>query len=344
MPLNEIELHGRIRMLARLRSMQQERARRQAILSAFGDRKGGDPPAVPALDRTAILLFGPAGGSQVQVMSALGGAATAAYAETAELALERLRRADIDVVVITARHDLDAIAAFCRTVREDRRFADLPILWLAEAALLSEADEPVGWGASDVLLQPVHPELLRLRLKSWVRLQRLRRELQGGLGAAGGAVAIDRLTGLYGHSFLHCYLDRQIGSPRPPGRTLAVITVAPVAMDRINRTIGYPGGDRFLIELGKTISQSCRSEDLTCRYGGDRFCVVLGSIRGKDGRAVARRIGRALEQADWNGADLAPREPMFHLGFAERQAEDDAISLLRRAFQARLNAGLRAVS
>ena len=105
LPVEDTELYARIRALSRLAMLEVELRRRERVLAAFGVRASHDARGVPALDRTGILLIGPAGGDQVQVMSALGGAATAAYAETAEAALERLRRGDLDVAVVTAARD-----------------------------------------------------------------------------------------------------------------------------------------------------------------------------------------------------------------------------------------------
>ena len=68
--------------------METERRRREAVLSQFGVLPAPEMPGVPAIDRVGILLIGPAGGDKVQVMTALGGAATAAHAETAEGAID----------------------------------------------------------------------------------------------------------------------------------------------------------------------------------------------------------------------------------------------------------------
>ncbi|HEX5796715.1 MAG TPA: hypothetical protein VFY19_12805, partial [Geminicoccaceae bacterium] len=77
LPIEDAELFARVRALSRLASMELERRRREAVLSQFGVTPPPEMPGVPAIDRIGILLIGPAGGDQIQAMTALGGAATA---------------------------------------------------------------------------------------------------------------------------------------------------------------------------------------------------------------------------------------------------------------------------
>jgi two-component system, cell cycle response regulator len=109
LPVGDAELYARIRALSRIRLMELERARREAVLREFGIPAERSAPTVPAFDKIGILLIGPAGQEQVQVVTALGGAAAIAYAETAASAFERLRRQDLEVAVITGADDPDAV-------------------------------------------------------------------------------------------------------------------------------------------------------------------------------------------------------------------------------------------
>ena len=101
---------------------------------------------MPAIDRFGILLIGPAGGDQIQAMTALGGAATAAYAETAESALERLRRDDLDVALITGSRDHGDLQRLCAAIR-----ADVDLTWASRSeaeiarALAAMRPHPPWW-------------------------------------------------------------------------------------------------------------------------------------------------------------------------------------------------------
>src|SRR5690606_20786983 len=291
LPIEDAELQARIRALARVAGMEVERRRRDALLTQFGVTSPAEP-GVPTIDRIGVLLIGPAGGDQIQVLTALGGAATAAYAETAESAVERLRRDDLDVALVTIGHDHHELQRLCAAVRNDADLFDLPVLLVARRHHFADPAQPFAWGISDVLFQPFQPEVLRLRVEAWVRQQRLRRRLRRGL--ANLAPTNDRLTRLFGHGFLHAYVGHLIEQNLRAGDSLAVVSLAVARMGQINKLYGYAAGDRVLATLGDVLARSSRAEDLPARLDGDRFCLVINHATALDARAAAERFGVLL--------------------------------------------------
>jgi diguanylate cyclase (GGDEF)-like protein len=184
------------------------------------------------------------------------------------------------------------VQRLCATVRSDPELFDLPVLLVARSQHFADFAQPFAWGVSDVLFQPFHPEVLRLRVQAWVRQQRLRRHLRGGLGSL--APTNDRLTRLYGHGFLHAYVDHLIQESARTGATLALIGLAVARMGQINRLYGYAAGDRVLAMLAGVRASSSRAEDLPARLEGDRFCLVLNNATALDARAAAERFAFLL--------------------------------------------------
>jgi two-component system, cell cycle response regulator len=331
LPIEDAELHARTRALARLAAMEVERRRRDALLAHFGVALTPETPGVPAIDRIGILLIGPAGGDQIQVLTALGSAATAAYAETADSALERLRRDDLDVALITTSHDHHELQRLCATIRTDAELFDLPVVLVGRVQHFADRAQPFAWGVSDVLFQPFHPEVLRLRVQAWVRQQRLRRHLRGGLVSV--ASTSDRLTRLYGHGFLHAYVDHLIEQAARSGGTLALVSLAIAQMGQINRLYGYAAGDRVLAALGAVLARTSRAEDLPARFDGDRFCLVINNATALDARAAAERIAILLSHAPVALAGGRHLQVTVKTGVAELTEGDDAAALIGRAFE-----------
>ncbi|MGH6945354.1 MAG: diguanylate cyclase domain-containing protein, partial [Geminicoccaceae bacterium] len=287
--------------------------------------------------------IGPAGGDQIQVMTALGGAATAAYAETAESALERLRGEDLDVAVITSSRDHDDVRRLCAAIRADLTLFDLPLVLIGRPESFEERTLPFHWGVSDVLYQPFQPEVLRLRVQAWVRQQRLRRRLRGGLD---GAVprTTDRLTRLYSHGFLHGYVERLIEQHRATGLPLALATFGVVKMREVNRAHGYAAGDRALAEIGALIARASRAEDLPARFGDDRFALVIGGAGARDARIVGERLAAILIQTPLTIGGARTLSVALRTGVAELDYGDDAAALITRAFERMRPFGLRQAS
>jgi two-component system cell cycle response regulator len=342
LPIEDAELRARAGAHARLTGMEIERRRRDALLAQFGAPAPAETPGMPAVDRIGILLIGPAGGDQVQVMTALGGAATAAYAETSDAAIERLRRDDLDVALVTSGHDHHDLQRLCAAIRNDPELFDLPVLLVGRAHHFPDRALPFQWGVSDVLFQPFHPELLRLRVQAWVRQQRLRRHLRGGL--LNLAPTTDRLTRLYGHGFLHAYVGHLIDQSARGGGTLAVVGLAVAGMGQINRVHGYAAGDRVLAAIGGVLARTLRAEDLPARLDGDRFCLVINHATAADARAAAERIGTMLSHTAIAIGKGRQIQVTHKLGVAELRDGDDAAALIRRAFEHLEEFGLRQAS
>lgn len=331
LPVDDAELYARIRALSRLRRMELERVRREAVLREFGLQVEAAGRGVPAIDKIGILLIGPAGQEQVQVVTALGGAAAVAYAETIDGAFERLRRYDLEVAVVTGASDQRQIQRLLASIREDGALYHLPVMLIARPDVFPDRAIPFEWGVSDVLFHPFHPEVLRLRMQGWVRQQRLRRRLCGQLWGEALPWTVDRLTRLYSHGFLHRYLEHQIAESRARGSTLAVATFAVTGMSAINRQLGFVSGDQLLAELGDLLGRLTRAEDLPARLDTDRLCVVMDGIGLAQARQVATRIADAARRLTVGSGAARRLGIELRAGVSELAAGDDTYSLIERS-------------
>ncbi|WDE12938.1 GGDEF domain-containing protein [Thalassomonas haliotis] len=65
----------------------------------------------------------------------------------------------------------------------------------------------------------------------------------------------------------------------------------------INDTYGHAMGDTLLQQVSAAIQNSLRKEDLTCRFGGDEFIILLPSISKRNNAAVvAEKVLRCIKQ------------------------------------------------
>lgn len=344
LPIGDVELFARMRAQSRLAVMETERQRRERVLAEFGVHTGHGRPGVPAVDPLGILLVGPAGHEQVQVTTALGGAATVAYAETPHFALERLRRQDLDAAVITAHRDQPQIEALCRAVREDPALFDLPVILIAHGEDYPDRALPFEWGVSDVLLQPFHPEILRLRIQCWVRQQRLRRRLRAPLDGDAIPPTVDRLSRLYSHGFAHAYLEHLIADVRQLGGPLALAAFSISGMARINRAHGFAAGDRLIAQIGSIIMRTSRAEDLPARLGDDRFCLVVSGADVPEAQIAGDRIAEIIMQVPLAVDQTRTVRVQLQTGAAGLEDGDDPHALVARAFAGRQPLSLRQAS
>ncbi len=85
----------------------------------------------------------------------------------------------------------------------------------------------------------------------------------------------DPLTGLFNRRYLDETLPRELHIAQ---RRNAPLSVAMLDLDhykRFNDAFGHGPGDSLLHEFGKVLREHLRKSDISCRYGGDEFVLVL---------------------------------------------------------------------
>jgi diguanylate cyclase (GGDEF)-like protein/PAS domain S-box-containing protein len=85
----------------------------------------------------------------------------------------------------------------------------------------------------------------------------------------------DPLTGLYNRRYLDENLGRELHRAQ---RSKSPLCVALLDLDHFklfNDTFGHDGGDLLLRGLARALDEKLRKSDISCRYGGDEFVVVM---------------------------------------------------------------------
>jgi len=85
----------------------------------------------------------------------------------------------------------------------------------------------------------------------------------------------DPLTGLFNRRYMEETLEREIRRAIRYQRPLGMIMLDIDHFKQFNDTFSYAAGDTLLRELGITLRANLRVEDVTCRYGGEEFILIL---------------------------------------------------------------------
>lgn len=101
----------------------------------------------------------------------------------------------------------------------------------------------------------------------------------------------DTLTGLYNRvSLADAFRRLTAFDDRNATPQLAALMIDIDYFKKVNDTFGHPTGDRVLQYVAHSITTSVRPSDLTFRFGGEEFLVLLSNVDQAIAQAAAERI------------------------------------------------------
>ena len=143
----------------------------------------------------------------------------------------------------------------------------------------------------------------------------------------------DGLTGLFNKRFFSPHLEEALrGGQAFPGRP-CLLFIDLDDFKLFNDTHGHDQGDLVLKVLARIITESVRSDDLPCRWGGEEFAVILRGVSLDSAAAIAERIRQRFAQYVFspNGREV---KQTLSVGLAQAQPGESAADFIRRADQA----------
>ncbi|MFZ6027982.1 MAG: sensor domain-containing diguanylate cyclase [Chloroflexota bacterium] len=106
----------------------------------------------------------------------------------------------------------------------------------------------------------------------------------------------DPLTGLFNRRYMEETLEREIRRAIRYDRPLGVIMLDIDYFKTFNDTFSYAAGDTLLRELGNTLKTNLRADDVTCRYGGEEFILILPESSLDDTTRRAEQLREACKK------------------------------------------------
>jgi diguanylate cyclase (GGDEF)-like protein len=125
------------------------------------------------------------------------------------------------------------------------------------------------------------------------------RNLAEGVGSALRETAFkDPLTGLGNRRLFEEALAETVAEAVRNGGAVGLVTLDIDRFQAVNDTLGHPGGDQVLREVGRRLAAELRQGDVGVRLGGDEFQVLLPRLAAGDAdhavAAMAARLSDAL--------------------------------------------------
>jgi diguanylate cyclase (GGDEF)-like protein/PAS domain S-box-containing protein len=106
----------------------------------------------------------------------------------------------------------------------------------------------------------------------------------------------DGLTGLYNQRHFHSSLSDELLRARRHSRNLSVIGFDLDKFKQCNDRFGHLEGDNVLRLIGDILHTETRKSDMSFRYGGDEFFVLLPETNREQALNVAEKIRRVFNE------------------------------------------------
>ena len=206
---------------------------------------------------------------------------------SAQVARDTLLNETPDLVLLDVDlPDVDGFA-LARLMRQDPRLALVPVVFLTARQTVADELEGLRAGGDDFLAKPVErSHLVQVVLTRTERGRRIR-EL----------VHRDGLTGVLNHATLMAELDHAIAFASRHGEPVCFLMCDLDHFKRINDSHGHLVGDQVLMHVARVFRGCVRGSDLLGRYGGEEFGIILRRCPPANGKAIAEKLRKALEES-----------------------------------------------
>ncbi len=130
---------------------------------------------------------------------------------------------------------------------------------------------------------------------------------------------IDSLTGLMNYRGLTNAFDAELARWKRVGRSFSLVLLDLDGLKKVNDAYGHTVGSRALCRVANVLQTQCRSIDVTARYGGDEFAIILPETQLQSAKNVAGRIVEFVQN------DL--EKPRISVSFGLATCPEDGDSL-----------------
>jgi diguanylate cyclase (GGDEF)-like protein len=172
----------------------------------------------------------------------------------------------------------------CSSLKSDKQTRNIPVIFVTACG--EEDDETLGLelGAVDYITKPIHPSIVKARVKNHLELKRKRDILE--------ALSItDGLTGIANRRRFDEFLNYEWMRAKRASSCLSLIMMDIDYFKLYNDHYGHPEGDKCLHKVAMALTKSVkRATDLVARYGGEEFSCVLPLTDEKGALSLAHEI------------------------------------------------------
>ncbi len=224
----------------------------------------------------------------------------AEYALSGVEAIKKIENGSYDLVLLDLMMPRMSGYDVCRKLREKYSNYELPVIILTAKNRSADIVAAFEAGANDYIVKPIDRIELYARIDTQLSLKRAVNEAMVNADLAN----TDHLTGMHNRRFFMNAGEREFLSAKRYGAGLSLIMLDIDYFKRINDTHGHDAGDIIIQRLASIINENIRGLDISVRFGGDEFLIILPGTASSGAMIVAEKIRKLSEESVVNTGRL----------------------------------------
>ncbi len=296
-PVNDLALVTRVKSLVRLKMITDD----LRVRAASGDKLAmGNlaPEGVFTRDSVGgnIAVVDDRANSAQKIVHVLKDNNSIEIIADANEALIRIAEGNFDLAAVSLSMKNSDGLRLCSHLRSLERTRNLPLLVMAEAGQDDLVSRALELGVNDYIHLPVDAHELQARINTQMRRKRyndcLRKSVQQTIEMA----VRDQLTGLYNRHYFDRQMPTLFNQSIASGKPVSAVMIDIDHFKSVNDNYGHDVGDLVIQECAKRIADAVRGRDMTCRFGGEEFVVILPDTGIETAQMIAERIRGDINQ------------------------------------------------
>lgn len=140
----------------------------------------------------------------------------------------------------------------------------------------------------------------------------------------------DGLTNLLNQHSFYSELRRELLRGQRRSHSTVLIYFDLDGFKKLNDSQGHKRGDEVLVSVAQAMKKTLRETEVTARYGGDEFCVILPESSLHEAKQVCQNLCKAIEKATEGSAISCS----MGIAISSPEKNYDANSLVKKADKA----------
>ena len=228
--------------------------------------------------------------------------------DSAEKGLEAFTANEYDLVlldmILPGKKDGIAMTEDIRAMYDEKSL--IPILAMSASLNVSQRIHALKVGANDFIVKPVMQAELAARVKNLIVARQLYKQVIEQKLALEHMALTDQLTGLNNRYYLNQVVKKSLSSAKRHHHPLCVMMIDLDKFKIINDTLGHEKGDEVIVAIANVLKEQCREEDISIRFGGDEFLLVLPVCSLEQAVKKSQSIRLAIAKLTIDKIDVAP--------------------------------------